>query len=104
MRGPESAPAADVPVTVNDPIDFDEVLASLVQNPTLEAVDIEAPALMSDAPVEEERGFFGAALDGLKGFWDYLGGGAMSDRERAQRSLAEASKSRYDLETGCRVL
>ncbi len=82
VRGPESAPAAEVVpapyLGINgEAIDWDKELAHLVQTPA-----VEQPATVKRSPVS-------IVAHALESFWNSLSGPAMSQRERIQQEIAE---------------
>ena len=83
VRGPESAPAAEVIPASVKAIDWDKELAHLVQTPA-----VEQPATLKRGPMT-------AAAHALEGFWNSLTGPAMSQRERTRQAIEENRDMKY---------
>lgn len=88
VRGPESAPAAEVVpapyLGINgEAIDWDKELANLVQTPA-----IEQPATVKRSPVS-------IVAHALEGFWNSLSGPAMSQREKTRQAIEEDRDVKY---------
>ena len=81
VRGPESAPAAEVIPASAEAIDWDEELANLVQ-----ASAVEQPV---------KRNPMSMMVHALEDFWKSLSGPAMSQRERTRQAIAEDRDTKY---------
>ena len=91
IRGPESAPAAEVIPASVEAIDWDEELAHLVQTP---AVEQPKPVKRSPATV---------LAHALVSFWKDLSGPSMSQRERTRQAIAEDRDTKYLTMTATRL-
>ena len=88
VRGPESAPAAEVIpapyLGINgEAINWDEELARLVQTPAVEQ------------PIPVKRRASTRVAHALEDFWKSLNGPAMSRRERTRHAIEENGDVRY---------
>ena len=92
VRGPESAPAAEVIPASVEAIDWDEELAHLVRTPA-----VEQPTPVKRNPVT-------VVTHAFADFWNSLSGPAMSERERIQQEIAEDRDTKYLTMTATRLV
>ena len=83
VRGPESAPAAEVIPASVETIDWDKELAHLVQTPAVEQ------------PMPVKRGPVTMVVHVLEDFWKSIKGPAMSQRERTRQEIQENRDVKY---------